>query len=266
MGLTSVGAYVPEHLEGQDIPVQEPFLQVESIVLLNEDGTPRCLIGQRPSEYLATLETLRECDQGDELHALTILGDEEISLGMAVPPTGDLGKAASFLNNAVRLAAPEVWKATLSLSNAVRLAAPEVWRATVSLGNAFRLATPEVWKAILASASALRTALIPPSSATKAVLASTAIGGVAACTMANLPGRTKGDHGLSDSVGKVLLILTIAAGGAIFPVALAPKIAGATTIAGFSPEFAGLLAAAGGGTLGLMVCSSTDQTETIDGS
>ena len=35
----------------------------------------------------AKLDALRECDEGDELYARMILGDEEISYGAAIPPT-----------------------------------------------------------------------------------------------------------------------------------------------------------------------------------
>ena len=67
LGLTSANAYTlgpPQFSE-----------QIEAAVLLNEDGTHRCRIGEAPE-----LEDLRECDQND-IHA------EEISLGMAAPPS-----------------------------------------------------------------------------------------------------------------------------------------------------------------------------------
>ena len=74
---------------------------MESAILLREDGTPRCRIGANPSEYLtaekldefyreapgidfADLDALRECDKGDEIYAISVLGNEEINLGMAV--------------------------------------------------------------------------------------------------------------------------------------------------------------------------------------
>ncbi len=57
-------------------------LQVDAAILLGEDGTPRCRIGSAPE-----LDSLRECDETDELYARMILGTEEISLGMAAPTT-----------------------------------------------------------------------------------------------------------------------------------------------------------------------------------
>ena len=81
--LTSVGA--------------QTGVQAESAILLREDGTPRCRIGKNPSEYLtaekldkfyrqgldinsAGLDALRECDQGDELYAISVLESEEIHM------------------------------------------------------------------------------------------------------------------------------------------------------------------------------------------
>ena len=87
---------------------QASALQVETAILLDREGNPRCMVGKRPSEYLnaekldqfysensqiapLVLDKLRECDEGDEFYAqLTAieLGNEEINLGMAIPPTG----------------------------------------------------------------------------------------------------------------------------------------------------------------------------------
>ena len=98
--LTQVHAYIPAHLGGEGAQTQESrTLQVQSAVLLGENGTPRCFVGTHPGEYLTakqledfyaanssispdTFDGLRECDQGDKL---AVLGDEEISLGLAVP-------------------------------------------------------------------------------------------------------------------------------------------------------------------------------------
>ena len=101
LGLTSASAYIPEHLGGEGTPEQKSVLQVETAVLFGEDGTPRCLVGKRPSEYLTAekldefyrqgeidsvaLDTLRECGEGD-VYATSVLGSEEISLGMVAFP------------------------------------------------------------------------------------------------------------------------------------------------------------------------------------
>ena len=114
-------AYIPEHLGGEDTRAKKPALQVESAILLSEDGTPRCRIGKNPSEYLSAekldefrqsgleigagdLDALQECDESDELYARMILGTEEISLGMAAPP--GFIKGAEFVWEAGRVAAP----------------------------------------------------------------------------------------------------------------------------------------------------------------
>ena len=110
MGLTSVNAYVAESLRGKGAPTQEFLLQMQSIVLLNENGTPRCLIGQRPNQdfiakqweefYAAnprinanTFNGLRECDENDEFYARSILDTEEISYGAVIPPVPFFAKA-----------------------------------------------------------------------------------------------------------------------------------------------------------------------------
>ena len=74
LGLTSAHAYLPN-------AEQTESTQIQAAILLNEDGTPRCRIGAAPE-----LEDLRECDEGDELYARMILGNEEINLGAALPP------------------------------------------------------------------------------------------------------------------------------------------------------------------------------------
>ena len=83
LGLSSVSATIPEHLGGKGT-------QVEGVVLLSEDGTPRCRVGKLPSEDLGigldNLDALEECDESDELYTRTILESEEINLGMAAPP------------------------------------------------------------------------------------------------------------------------------------------------------------------------------------
>ena len=81
-------------LSSAGVQAQKSTLQMESAILLREDGTPRCRIGKNPSEYLtaeklddsAGLDALRECDRGDELYAISVFGSEEISLGVVVPP------------------------------------------------------------------------------------------------------------------------------------------------------------------------------------
>ena len=102
LGLSSAGAYIPEHLGGEGTQTQKSALQVESAILLREDGTPRCWIGENPSGYLtdekldefyrqgldidsAGLNALRECDKSDELYAISTLGSEEISYGAVTP-------------------------------------------------------------------------------------------------------------------------------------------------------------------------------------
>ena len=101
LGLSSVSATIPEHLGGKGT-------QVEGVVLLSEDGTPRCRIGKLPSEDLGigldNLDALEECDESDELYAHTILESEEINLGMAAPP--GFIKGAEFVWEAGRLAIP----------------------------------------------------------------------------------------------------------------------------------------------------------------
>ena len=86
LGLSSVG-----------VQAQKPALQMESAILLREDGTPRCRIGANPSEYLTAeklgefyrqapgidsvgLDALRECDKGDELYAISVLGSEDVHM------------------------------------------------------------------------------------------------------------------------------------------------------------------------------------------
>ena len=86
LGLASTHAYLPNAEQTEPAHIQ-------AAILLGEDGTPRCRIGDAPE-----LDDLRECDEGDELYARMILGDEEISLGAAFPP----GKTfAAFLANTV---------------------------------------------------------------------------------------------------------------------------------------------------------------------
>ena len=72
LSLASANTYALE-------PPQLPE-QIEAAILLDEDGTPRCRIGQAPE-----LEDLRECNEDDELYARMALNTEEISLGMATP-------------------------------------------------------------------------------------------------------------------------------------------------------------------------------------
>ena len=100
MALTSANAYVSQRLGGKNTLGQESVLQAENVILLNENGTPRCFVGERPGEYLMAeqldVDTLRECDEDDELYARIIFGAEEISLGVAPAPTAALGKALAI--------------------------------------------------------------------------------------------------------------------------------------------------------------------------
>ena len=107
MAFTSANAYVAEHLREESTPAQESLLQMQSAVLLNENGTPRCFIGQWPNEYfnaeklgelnshidLNTFNDLGECDENDEFYARSILTAEEISYGVVMPPVPDTGRA-----------------------------------------------------------------------------------------------------------------------------------------------------------------------------
>ena len=76
LGLISANA----HGSGQ------PPLQVEIAILLNENDTPRCRIGQYNDVLPAELDTLRECNQSDELYARMVYDTEETSLGMTASP------------------------------------------------------------------------------------------------------------------------------------------------------------------------------------
>ena len=91
MSLASANATVPSPLGKKDM-AQDSALQVETAILLDEDGTPRCRMGKNPGESLAALETLRECNESDELYTRLILESEEISLGTVAPPSGPVGK------------------------------------------------------------------------------------------------------------------------------------------------------------------------------
>ena len=73
LSLTSANAYVSQNLEGEE-------LQVKSVILLNEDGTPRCRMGEEVDHYAAT--NLRECDESDQLFAGV---GEEIRYGALSP-------------------------------------------------------------------------------------------------------------------------------------------------------------------------------------
>ena len=139
LGLTSANAYIPKNLGGEGTPGEKTALQVETAVLLREDGTPRCFIGKRPSEYLtaekldefyrqgeigpAALDTLRECDDGDELYAISVLGNEEISLGMAVPPVGKVWLVSGVIGGATGcvLMVFDKWLSSKDLGLAMRM-------------------------------------------------------------------------------------------------------------------------------------------------
>ena len=124
LGLSSVSAYISEHLGGG--------VQVETAILLREDGTPRCWIGMNPSEYLTAekldqfyregleIDTLRECDQGDELYAIAAHGSEEISHGVAMPPLSRavlLNISAGFLGTCLFLKNPTVLNNVIMLGS-----------------------------------------------------------------------------------------------------------------------------------------------------
>ena len=62
LGLSLVSAYIPEQLGGEGV-------QVETAILLREDGTPRCRIGMNPSEYLTAEKLDQFYRQGLEIDA-----------------------------------------------------------------------------------------------------------------------------------------------------------------------------------------------------
>ena len=72
LSLTSANAYTLE---------QSP-VEIEAAVLLNDDGTPRCWVGQAPE-----LDDLRECDESD------VPEGGEINLGAVALPSGAMTKA-----------------------------------------------------------------------------------------------------------------------------------------------------------------------------
>ena len=94
LGFTSANAYVPHTPQ-----LRESVLQAEIAILLNEDGTPRCRMGENPSEYFTTEEfdALRECDEDDKLYVRAGLETEEISLGMAGSPRSNGKDLKAFL-------------------------------------------------------------------------------------------------------------------------------------------------------------------------
>ena len=74
-------------------------------VLLNEDGSPRCKIVQddfvetnpQAKAVLNQLDTLEECDNGDELYAEAILNSQDISMsGVPSPKQGAAIIASAF--------------------------------------------------------------------------------------------------------------------------------------------------------------------------
>ncbi len=91
LSFTSTNAYT---LEQPQLPEQ-----IEAAILLNEDGTPRCRIGSA-----AELDTLRECDERDELYARTIFDTEEISLGAAAPASFYTGMKVILVSASVAIA------------------------------------------------------------------------------------------------------------------------------------------------------------------
>ena len=92
LSLASANAYT---LEQPQLPEQ-----IKAAILLNEDGTPRCRIGSA-----AELDTLRECDERDELYARTIFDTEEISLGAAAPASFGTGMKVILVSASVAFAA-----------------------------------------------------------------------------------------------------------------------------------------------------------------
>ena len=100
LSLGMANAYVaPSQANGE-----ESSSQIAAVILLNEDGRPRCQI--RNSEYLSSerfedfvlndpeteqaideLNSLRTCDDGDELYARFVLDPQEISIA-GVPQGG----------------------------------------------------------------------------------------------------------------------------------------------------------------------------------
>ena len=96
LSLASANAYT---LEQPPLPEQ-----IEAAILLNEDGTPRCRIGSA-AELDASLDSLRECDERDELYARTLFDTEEISLGAAAPASFDAGMKVILVSASVAIAA-----------------------------------------------------------------------------------------------------------------------------------------------------------------
>ena len=95
LSLASANAYT---LEQPPLPEQ-----IEAAILLNEDGTPRCRIGSA-AELDASLDSLRECDERDELYARTIFDTEEISLGAAAPASFYTGMKVILVSASVAIA------------------------------------------------------------------------------------------------------------------------------------------------------------------
>ena len=88
--------------------------QIVTAVLLNEDGNPRCKIVQNESGLLSSerfddfvetnpqvkdvlnqLDTLEECDNGDELYAEFVLNPQEISMSGVPRPVQGMAMIAS---------------------------------------------------------------------------------------------------------------------------------------------------------------------------
>ena len=95
-GLTSISAYFPKHLGEDGVPAQESFLHAQTAILVDESGEPRCWMGKHPNELYQTetadFDTLKECDESDELYARLIHETEEISYGSVPLPTSLVGK------------------------------------------------------------------------------------------------------------------------------------------------------------------------------
>ena len=90
-GLTSISAYFPKHLGEDGVPVQ-------TAILVDESGEPRCWMGKHPNESLTDEQlgefTLKECDESDELYARLVHEAEEISYGTVPLPTSLIGKVS----------------------------------------------------------------------------------------------------------------------------------------------------------------------------
>ena len=170
--LTQVRAHVSANLGGEGMRTQESrALQVQSAVLLEEDGTPRCLIGADPGKYLTaeqledfyatnssinpdTFDSLRECDEGDELNSIArLLGNEDISFGIkALFISASIGAAVGCssvglgdflnINKNSSTAVVAIFSLSLAASTVTVLAFPAFTAAKMGLVDATAIGSP----------------------------------------------------------------------------------------------------------------------------